>query len=223
MVSPLWNGTKGATTWGDGSTGVGGISGVVSSANSLVGSASGDRVGSGGITAFEKGNYVVSSSHWAKDGLTNAGAATWGSGSTGISGAVTTTNSIVGNSADAGLGTIGLNTKANAFVVTFLTESGGKRIGYGYQNFLAPSITSANNTTFTVGQAGSFTITAGGNPTPAICHFLGKLADGISFDDTTGVLSGTPASGSRGTYLLTFRASNGSGSVADQDFILTIV
>jgi hypothetical protein len=48
----------GAVTWGSGTTGV---SGVVSAANSLVGSKANDQVGSGGITALTNGNYVVRS------------------------------------------------------------------------------------------------------------------------------------------------------------------
>src|SRR5947207_104111 len=59
--SPIWNGNRGAATWGSGS---GGVSGPVSAANSLVGSTANDQVGSGGVTALSNGNYVVSSSSW---------------------------------------------------------------------------------------------------------------------------------------------------------------
>src|SRR5207302_529632 len=86
-------------TWGNGSTG---ISGTVSAANSLVGSnpgngivgnlSSGDLVGSW-VTSLTNGNYVVKSPYWNG----NRGAATWGSGSTGISGTVSAANSLVGN------------------------------------------------------------------------------------------------------------------------------
>ena len=79
--SPFWNGERGAVTWGSGTTG---ISGVVSAANSLVGTAggsNGDQVGSG-VTALSNGNYVVRSPFWNN----NTGAATWGSGATGKSG-----------------------------------------------------------------------------------------------------------------------------------------
>src|SRR5262249_23083097 len=74
VASPYWNGTypdgRGAVTWGNGSTGTGG---VVSEANSLIGSSPGDRVGSYGITTLRNGNYVVDSPTW--DG--GRGAATW--------------------------------------------------------------------------------------------------------------------------------------------------
>ncbi len=91
----------GAVTWGNGSTGT---SGVVSAANSLVGSRPGDRVGYEGITALSNGNYVVSSRYWDNGALTNVGAATWGNGSTGTSGFVSTSNSLVGSTANDQVG-----------------------------------------------------------------------------------------------------------------------
>jgi hypothetical protein len=83
----------GAATWGSGATGV---TGTVSAANSLVGSTTGDGVGSGGITALTNGNYVVSSYYWSNGTLQTVGAVTWGDGTHGITGAVSTTNSLVG-------------------------------------------------------------------------------------------------------------------------------
>ncbi|MBC8113659.1 MAG: hypothetical protein H7062_04735, partial [Candidatus Saccharimonas sp.] len=74
----------GAVTFGSGTTG---ISGAVSAANSLVGSTTGDQVGSSGVTVLSNGNYVVSSMNWDGASL-NVGAVTFGSGTTGISGAV---------------------------------------------------------------------------------------------------------------------------------------
>src|SRR5207302_838656 len=85
----------------------------------------------------------------------------------------------------------------------------------------APTITSANSTAFTVGTAGTFTVTASGTPTPSISE-TGTLPGGVSFNTTTGVLSGTPAAGTSGTYPLTFTASNGVGSNATQSFTLTV-
>ena len=90
VASLYWNSNRGAATWGNGSTG---ISGIVSVANSLVGSNPGDFVGNGGITALSNGNYVVESPGW-NGGL---GAATWGDGSTGITGTVSAANSLVGS------------------------------------------------------------------------------------------------------------------------------
>ncbi len=95
--SPLWDGggfaNVGAATWGDGTTGT---TGVVSSANSLVGSFTNDQIASS-ITVLTNGNYVVRSFNWDNGAIVNAGAATWGSGTTGVAGAITSSNSLVGN------------------------------------------------------------------------------------------------------------------------------
>jgi hypothetical protein len=88
----------GAATWGDGFNGT--TKGAVSASNSLVGSHLGDEVGSGGVTALSNGNYVVLTQDW--DGF--RGAATWGDGTAGVTGAVAATNSLVGTSANDRVG-----------------------------------------------------------------------------------------------------------------------
>jgi hypothetical protein len=85
----------------------------------------------------------------------------------------------------------------------------------------APSITSANNATFTVGSNGTFTVTKTGFPTPTLSE-SGALPSGVTFDNSSGVLSGTPAAGTGGTYPITFTASNGVDSDAMQNFTLTV-
>jgi hypothetical protein len=50
----------------------------------------------------------------------------------------------------------------------------------------------------------------------------GSLPAGVSFDPVTGILSGTPAEGTVGTYPLTFTAANGVAPDAIQNFTLTI-
>jgi hypothetical protein len=84
-----------------------------------------------------------------------------------------------------------------------------------------PAITSANNATFTVGSFASFNVTATGFPAPTF-EEIGALPNGVTFDDTTGVFSGTPALGSDGTYPITVIAMNGVGTEAEQDFTLTV-
>jgi putative Ig domain-containing protein len=76
-----------------------------------------------------------------------------------------------------------------------------------------PAITSGNITTFTVGANGTFTVTATGSPTPTRSE-SGALPSGVTFNAATGVLSGTPAAGTVGTYNISFNASNGVGSDA---------
>jgi hypothetical protein len=82
-----------------------------------------------------------------------------------------------------------------------------------------PGITSANTAAFTAGAAGSFTVTATGFPAPTFSE-SGTLPSGVTF--LNGLLSGTPAAGTGGTYNLTITASNGVGSNATQAFALTI-
>ncbi|CAN5618444.1 hypothetical protein BH11PSE7_BH11PSE7_19070 [soil metagenome] len=94
VQSTNWNGSAGAVTWGDGTRGT---VGAVSAVNSLVGSVANDQVGLGGVkTLAINGNYVVSSPYWNG----NAGAVTWVSGASGISGTVSASNSLVGSGSD---------------------------------------------------------------------------------------------------------------------------
>jgi VCBS repeat-containing protein len=86
----------------------------------------------------------------------------------------------------------------------------------------APQITSANNTTFTVGQAGTFTVTSIGYPAPGILE-SGTLPNGVTYNSGTHVLSGTPAPGTNGSYPLVFTSSNGIGADSIQNFTLTVV
>jgi hypothetical protein len=91
----------GAVTWGNGSKA---ITGTVSAANSLVGSQNGDQVGKCGVTALTNSNYVVNSPNWDNGLVADAGAVTWGEGTTGITGPVSPSNSLVGSSAEDGVG-----------------------------------------------------------------------------------------------------------------------
>ena len=94
----------GAATWGSGAVGV---TGTISSANSLVGSTANDEVGYSGVTAFTNGNYVVLSPYWSNGQAAYVGAATWGSGTTGVSGVVSSANSLVGSTASDEVGDAG--------------------------------------------------------------------------------------------------------------------
>jgi autotransporter-associated beta strand protein len=114
VPSPSWNGGRGAATWGSGTAGV---SGAVSADNSLVGSLANDSVGNGGVIALTNGNYVVRSYNWNG----GRGAATWGSGTAGVSGAVSAANSVVGSSPgdDVGVYDVAL-TSGNYVVQSYL-------------------------------------------------------------------------------------------------------
>ena len=99
VMSPNWNNgptAVGAVTWANGSIGV---TGPISSTNSLVGSHALDHVGAGGVLPLNNGNYLVIAPDWDNTGLgTGKGALAWGNGLTGISGVVSSSNSLVGAS-----------------------------------------------------------------------------------------------------------------------------
>ena len=84
----------------------------------------------------------------------------------------------------------------------------------------APAITSANATTFAVGAAGTFTVTATGFPAPTFSK-TGALPAGVTLS-AAGVLSGTPGANTGGTYPITITASNGVVPDATQNFTLTV-
>jgi hypothetical protein len=88
----------------------------------------------------------------------------------------------------------------------------------------APTITSPSSTNFTVGVAGSFTVTAAGVPTPSIGE-SGPLPSGVTYTDNgngTGTLAGTPAAATNGIWPLTFTAANGNLPDAVQGFSLVV-
>ncbi len=116
VSSPFWDAADttsnvGALTWGDGSTG---ISGVVTGANSLTGSTTGDDVGYFGVVALLNGNYVVASQYWdAADTTVDVGAVTWGDGTIGISGVVSVANSLTGSTSNDYVGYFGVTVLSN--------------------------------------------------------------------------------------------------------------
>jgi hypothetical protein len=85
----------------------------------------------------------------------------------------------------------------------------------------APAFTSPKTAAFTVTTPGSFSVTTSGFPTPTLTA-AGTLPRGLTFNHTTGVLSGTPAAGTSGTYVLHLAAKNGIGAAAAQILIITV-
>ncbi len=87
--------------------------------STLIGSHAGDNIGSGGVTALADGNYVVSSPDWTNGPAADLGAVTWGSGTAGVSGAVSATNSLVGSTANDSVGSRGVTALSDGnYVVT---------------------------------------------------------------------------------------------------------
>ena len=117
------------------------------------------------------------------------------------------------------------STVANASSAsTTITMSGPESVT---ANFLEPpSITSLNNTTFSVGTPGTFTVTTNGYPTVTTISDGGAtLPSNLTFTnngDGTATLSGTPAAGTGGAYKFTITASNGVSPNASQSFTLYV-
>jgi hypothetical protein len=124
--SPLWNGNRGAVTWGSGTAGV---SGVLDASNSLVGSSSGDQVSYAGVAVLSNGNYVLRTPNWSNQ----RGAATWGSGTAGVQGVIDATNSLVGAQAGDRVGTDGITALSNGnyTVVSTPWNSGRGAVTWG--------------------------------------------------------------------------------------------
>jgi hypothetical protein len=81
------------------------------------------------------------------------------------------------------------------------------------------AITSAPEATFTEGSEGTFSVTASGTPTPTITE-TGTLPKGVTFNESTDTLSGTPTQ--EGSFPVKFTAHNGIGTDAVQSFTLTM-
>jgi Repeat of unknown function (DUF5650) len=99
IASPKWN--HGAIADAGAVTFVNPVatpSGVVSASNSLVGSTSNDFVNVL-VTRLPSRHYVVAAPGWNRGAITDAGAAIWGDGRTGIVGTVSSSNALVGSSA----------------------------------------------------------------------------------------------------------------------------
>jgi hypothetical protein len=92
----------------------------------------------------------------------------------------------------------------------------------------APTVTSADTTTFGIGAPGTFTVTMAGFPSGAGASFSdggANLPTGVSFTDNgngTATLAGIPALGTLGSYPFTVTVSNGIGPNGTQNFVLVV-
>ncbi|MGA2457143.1 MAG: MBG domain-containing protein, partial [Terriglobales bacterium] len=134
---------------------------------------------------------------------------------------------------DATIG--GKTPQANDVVVAFLPTSTGTEPVQTPPSKSAPAIAGScvngcvpigsvsNNATitFTEGTGGTFAVTATGYPTPTLTG-SGTLPVGLTFNPTTGLVSGTPADGTFGNYPITFTAANGVLPNATLSYTLTV-
>jgi hypothetical protein len=180
----------GAVTFGNGTTG---ISGTVSAANSLVGSTTFDSVG--GVTVLPNGNYVVNSTGWDNGAIVNAGAVTFGNGTTGITGTISASNSLVGLSANDTVGGGG------GFGISMTVLTNG--------NYVVSSPLWNNGATADVGAATFCSGTSG-------CHGTISVANSLIGSTAGDAVGG----GQRGTTALTNGNYVVSSPVWDNDTIV---
>jgi len=175
----------------------------VSSSNSLVGNTVNDFVGSGdgflssGITALSNGNYVVISSNWDNGAMTNVGAATFGNGTTGVSGFISPANSLVG-SRDGDFYITRVTALSNGNYVVFLprwnappgTPGGAAVFGNGTTGVIG-NISISNSLT-NVSESGGVTALTNGNyvvATPGWNSTRGAATFGNGVTGTFGTVS----------------------------------
>lgn len=120
-------GAFGAVTWGNGVTG---ITGAITETNSLYGSRRSDI---GGAVALSNGNYVVGSPIWTRDSIIyGAGAITWADGTTGITGRISASNSLIGRDSLDNIGLRGVFPLSNGHYVVaspFWRNNGKQSVG----------------------------------------------------------------------------------------------
>jgi len=144
--SVQWNGYRGAVTSGNDSTA---IHGVVSEANSLVGSNAADQVGLGPVTLFDDGSYLLVTPFWNA----NRGAATPinAAGRTlDARGMISPQNSLLGRDPNAGLRNVVTDPLRQVFLAPFLTEATGR---------LSIGLAEPNQFTYARAQAQTVTLT----------------------------------------------------------------
>jgi Repeat of unknown function (DUF5650) len=140
--------------------------GVVSPANSVIGSTEFDLVGDR-TRALADGNVVVSSRSWDNGAANAAGAVTWMNGATGLVGAVDPTNSLVGSTAQDLVGEITLVLPGGEYVV------------------LSPAW---DNTAIV--DAGAVTVAPAGGVVGPVSTANSLVFDGASFGDSLDSVSG---------------------------------
>lgn len=218
VVSPTWNNgatvDAGAATFG---SGISGISGAVSPINSLVGSAAQDRVSSGGVSALSNGNYVVRSVNWRNGAAANAGAATFGSGTSGITGLVAPANSLVGSAAGDAVGSGGVFALSNGHYVVSspgwdsgpATDAGAATFGSGTTG-VSGAVSPLNSL---VGNASGDSVSNGGITALSNGHYV-VLSRDWDNGSATNAGAATFGSGTTGISGLVSQANSLVGSAA---------
>ena len=91
----------------------------------VTGSSANDHIGNVGVTVLSNGNFVIRSIDWQNGSASNAGAVTWVSATTGLNGVISSSNSLVGSSANDAVGS-GVITLSNGnYVVNSASWNNG--------------------------------------------------------------------------------------------------
>lgn len=156
-----WHGIgarSGAVTWADGHIG---LTGPVTTFNSLVGASASDTIGGGGIVPLSDGNYVVASYDWHLGLAEYAGAVTWGNGRSGTTFVVSTGNSLFGTWAHDFVGSRVEALKNGNYAVfsdqwdsSTAADAGAVSFGRGYGGLAGP-ITVSNSVIGAANDGGS--------------------------------------------------------------------
>jgi large repetitive protein len=164
------------------------------------------------------GTYTVTTHGFPAATITESGALPGGLSFTAGTGATAGTATIAGTPASGTAGTYPVTLSATnasgstatlALTITVSTAA-------------PPSITTAASVFFTMGQAGSFAVTASGAPVPTVAE-TGALPAGLTWVDQgngTALLSGTPAT--TGTTTVSVTAANGQSPSATQTLTITV-
>jgi filamentous hemagglutinin family protein len=173
----------GAVTFGSGTTGV---SGTITSTNSLIGTSAQDLVGSSVVT-LANGNYVVISSNWTNPGTqaAAAGAVTFGTGANGVVGTINATNSLIGSTPNDQVGS------------GFVTQLSNSNYVVSSPNWSQPAgIPAVGAVTWVNGTSGNIFSTTGPGGTITAANSL----VGVSANDRVG--SGSIAQLTNGNYVV---------------------
>jgi hypothetical protein len=139
-----------------------------------------------------------------------------GASFTNIAGATSTTYTFTAAAGDNG----------NQYRAVFTNVAGSATSTAATLNVgTAPAFTSADHTSFVVGQAGSFAITTTGVPAATLSRTGAQFPAWLTLSDNgdgDGALIGTPPAGSGGQYQFTLKAANGFGTAASQTFTLFV-
>ena len=125
----------------------------VNATNSLVGSTVNDAMLSS-VLALSNGNYIVRTPRWNEPGAPQAGAVTWGSGTTGVAGPISEAISLTGATANDHVGS-GINQLPNGDVVVRAPDwNRGSLVDAGFARVISgngPTVTSSDSSNSLVG------------------------------------------------------------------------